>query len=311
MKISVDIDDDLLEKAEKFGLNVPLFFRNRLAEIVGDGIGGMGIPKYSENDTAFITWLDNRKLSQRYRRDIILYLEKNLIKDITGIPEMVKLINRKPPYFCIPLRIYLNFLIETGKMGEAEGRKYFRVIPNRKINADSFIPNDEQILSAYQKIRGSAHNLYFRIALFSGLRLTEIAKILNEFDPEKIVKINEEYSRYSLNWKRGKKNSFSMFLPDKIMREIEQVNITTAEIAGEIRASGIGGKYLRKYLYNFLIYNGVSEGVADFIEGRSPQSIGSMHYLSGLRQSETAYANVIPKYCLGMIRSDIRASGFQ
>lgn len=44
-----------------------------------------------------------------------------------------------------------------------------------------------------------------------------------------------------------------------------------------------------------LIYNNVLEGVAGFIEGRSPVSVGSMHYLSKVEQADHWYKSFVEK----------------
>jgi intergrase/recombinase len=35
------------------------------------------------------------------------------------------------------------------------------------------------------------------------------------------------------------------------------------------------------------------EGVADFIEGRAPESVGSMHYLSKAKQADFWYEKIV------------------
>ena len=45
-------------------------------------------------------------------------------------------------------------------------------------------------------------------------------------------------------------------------------------------------KYLRKWHFNFLILNNVPESVADFIQGRAPSTVGSMHYLAKVKQAD-------------------------
>jgi len=52
-------------------------------------------------------------------------------------------------------------------------------------------------------------------------------------------------------------------------------------------------KYLRKWQYNFLIANNVPESVADFIQGRAPSTVGSMHYLAKVKQADEWYAKVV------------------
>jgi intergrase/recombinase len=42
--------------------------------------------------------------------------------------------------------------------------------------------------------------------------------------------------------------------------------------------------------------NNVPESVADFIEGRAPESVGSMHYLSRVKQADYWYDKIsLPK----------------
>ena len=60
-------------------------------------------------------------------------------------------------------------------------------------------------------------------------------------------------------------------------------------VSYEIGQYGIDPKYLRKWFCNFLILNNVPESVADFIEDRAPESVGSMHYLAKVKQADYWY----------------------
>jgi len=51
-------------------------------------------------------------------------------------------------------------------------------------------------------------------------------------------------------------------------------------------------KYLRKFAFDKMIELGVPESVADFIEGRTPKTIGAKHYMILLRQAKQYY----PRY---------------
>ena len=64
-------------------------------------------------------------------------------------------------------------------------------------------------------------------------------------------------------------------------------------VSHQIGKSGLSPKYLRKWFYNFLVFNSVPEGVADFIEGGAPNSVGSMHYLSKAKQADRWYKQVV------------------
>ena len=61
----------------------------------------------------------------------------------------------------------------------------------------------------------------------------------------------------------------------------------------EIGQYGIAPKYLCKWFYNFLILNNIPESVADFIEGRAPESVGSMHYLAKVKQADYWYILIL------------------
>ncbi len=48
-------------------------------------------------------------------------------------------------------------------------------------------------------------------------------------------------------------------------------------------------KYLGKFAFDKMIELGVPESVADFIEGRTPKTIGAKHYMILLRQAKQYY----------------------
>jgi len=45
-----------------------------------------------------------------------------------------------------------------------------------------------------------------------------------------------------------------------------------------------------------LVQAGVVESVADFIQGRSPTTVGSAHYLNKVHQATLQYAKVLDKF---------------
>ncbi len=68
--------------------------------------------------------------------------------------------------------------------------------------------------------------------------------------------------------------------------------ITDRGVTNYFARRTLSPKYLRKWNYNFLIMHNVPESVADFIQGRSPVSVGSMHYLAKVKQADYWYAQV-------------------
>ena len=73
----------------------------------------------------------------------------------------------------------------------------------------------------------------------------------------------------------------------RIFSKLQQFMYTI--IVTSLGGSSLRPKYLRKWFYNFLILNNVPESVAYIIEGRAPESVGSMHYLANVKQADYWY----------------------
>lgn len=74
---------------------------------------------------------------------------------------------------------------------------------------------------------------------------------------------------------------------------LERLEVNNDTISHYLSELGLAPKYLRKWQYNFLIYQGVPESVVDFIQGRSSESVGSMHYLSKVKQADYWYGKAL------------------
>jgi len=54
---------------------------------------------------------------------------------------------------------------------------------------------------------------------------------------------------------------------------------------------------IRHWHYNFMILdNGIPEGVANFIQGRSPENVGSANYLAKKRGAIQEYSKIVDKF---------------
>ena len=119
-------------------------------------------------------------------------------------------------------------------------------------------------------------------------------KMVKEYDPSKLI-VDDKFAKYQLHYNRGHKSSFYIYMPKELIPALHKFYIHIDTITYQIRKSGLNPKYLRKCFYNFLIYNNVPEGVADFIKGRATATIGSMHYLSKAEQADYWYEQIVDK----------------
>jgi len=150
-----------------------------------------------------------------------------------------------------------------------------------------------KIILAFEKVNDERYRMLFKLLAFSGIRLREALYLLNYFDAERVIP-NNQIAKYPLGLERGTKRVFYAYLPKKIANEVKRMDLKEANAEQYVRRR-MPPKYLRKWQYNFLIYNGIPESVCDFIQGRAPSTVGSMHYLAKVKQADEWYAKVMPE----------------
>ena len=102
----------------------------------------------------------------------------------------------------------------------------------------------------------------------------------------------QRIGRYPLSYNRGQKRPSYVYMSKEFALSLHKMHSSQKVVMAIKHQSGLSPKYLRKWLYNFLIMNNVPESVADFIEGRAPESVGSMHYLAKVKQTDYWYREV-------------------
>ena len=120
------------------------------------------------------------------------------------------------------MRRYIKYLEETGSLQTNEADNLRRVLKVKKSKPDTCVPTDDVVKEAYNKIKDEGVKLYFEILAYSGVRVTEMAKLLNEFNPKNLTKF-DSYARYALNFKRGQKNSFYIYMPIEVANKVKRL----------------------------------------------------------------------------------------
>ena len=254
------------------------------------------IPKFSTYVNDFFQWFRTKNLSPGYSRAITNYLNKYLVNDIKSIGELSNLLNMaRTKYLSVSIRVYLNFLTEYNIATDEEMLYFRKILKSHRSNSDNFVPTDEQVKSAFNKTRNGRHKTIFLLLAYSGIRITEAVKMLREFDRDKLI-VNGDIAKYPLSYNRGQKRLSYVYMPKAFALSLHKVHSSQKVVLTIKHQSGLSPKYLRKWFYNFLILNNVPESVADFIEGRSPESVGSMHYLAKVKQADYWYRFIIPSF---------------
>ncbi len=242
--------------------------------------------------------MDQKGFSQSYRSEIKRYLKPIENRDVSSIHELRETIQSSPSDMILTvIRAYINFLLDNEIINDETALYFRKALPSRKTNVDGYIPTDQDVISAFRKITRERDRILFQILAFSGIRITELVKMLTEFDPSRLI-TDGKISKYPLNYNRGNKRSQYVYMPSELATKHHRFYINKDTVSRDLRQYGVAPKYLRKWFYNFLIMNNVPESVADFIEGRAPESVGSMHYLAKVKQADYWYSNVVEKLAL-------------
>ena len=250
---------------------------------------------YSIHRDNFIMWLNDRNYIEAYKKNIISYLDKYLLGNIIYSPadvSKIRMMSTSKKEITVAIRVFLNYCEEMDLLDDdfiVKLRKPLKIV---RTNPDNYVPDDNKVIEAYKRINPK-YKTVFKLFLFSGIRITEAVLFLREYNRDKVV-TNGNISRYPLFAIRRNKRSYFVYFPSKFVDEIKRMDIRDRAISSAFRKKAkLPAKYLRKWNYNFLIMHNVPESVADFIQGRSPVSIGSMHYLAKVKQADYWYAQVV------------------
>ena len=250
------------------------------------------LPPASKYSKELRKWMDQKGFSQGYKNDILRYLKPIENKEIQGITELREIVSGSSSSMVLTVfRTHINFLLDTETITEEDAIYFRKALPSRKTNPDGYVPTDSDVKKAYENIKSEKDRLVFQILALSGIRVTELVKMLRDYEPSKLITDNE-ISKYPLNYIRGNKRSQYVYMPTDLAMKLHKFYIHKDTVSYNLRKYGIAPKYLRKWFYNFLMMNNVPESVADFIEGRAPESVGSMHYLAKVKQADYWYGKI-------------------
>jgi intergrase/recombinase len=293
--VTLYVEEQLIQDGKAKGLNLSKFLESKLREFVSGSISlsdkhdsGMHqtIPAFSKHKRDYEKWLISQGLSYGYIKDLMKTLTGFIREDISDIADNIT------DTQSIAARNYLNYLSQKSLLSDEQMARFKKKLPLIQSKADNYIPSNDEVVHAYKQLKDKRFQTIFKLLSFSGARITELVKMVKEYESSKLI-VEEKFAKYQLHYNRGHKSSFYIYMPKEMVPELHKFYIHVDTITHQISKSGLNPKYLRKWFYNFLIYNNVPEGVADFIEGRASSSVGSMHYLSKAKQADYWYEQIV------------------
>jgi intergrase/recombinase len=194
-------------------------------------------------------------------------------------------------------RSYLNYCEKHEKLPSYIILKYRSILKLKRSQPDVYVPQDSEVLASYHKIKqNKTLDLIFLVLATSGIRYVECLDFLKNLDGTRF-KTCPAHVAYSVAKTRNTKNINNIYLPLFVYKKLKHIDESYPNLRMQFYRKGslFSVKYLRKWQYNFLIYNNVPESVADFIQGRASRSIGANHYLAKAQQADFWYSKVAHK----------------
>ncbi len=193
-------------------------------------------------------------------------------------------------------RAYLNFCEQNELLPKYIIDKYRQVLKVERGTPDFHVPSDKEVIENYLKVKHNPNlELVYLVLATSGIRYIECLDFLKSYNPDKFV-VNSDFVSYSVSELRHFKNINNIYLPLFVYEKLQKINNTYHALRQRFKDKDctFSLKYLRKWNYNFLLYNQVPESVADFIQGRANSSVSSNHYLAKSQQAVFWYAKILP-----------------
>ena len=194
-------------------------------------------------------------------------------------------------------RSYLNYCEKHEKLPLDIILKYRSILKLKRSQPDVYVPPDSDVVANYNRIKqDSTLELIFLVLATSGIRYIECLDFLRNLDRNRL-KMSPSHVAYSVAKTRNTKNINNIYLPLFVYKKLKYIDESYPNLRMQFYRKGslFSVKYLRKWQYNFLIYNNVPESVADFIQGRTSKSIGANHYLAKAQQADFWYSKVADK----------------
>lgn len=149
--------------------------------------------------------------------------------------------------------------------------------------------------------------MLYRFMVYSGLRLVHVVKALSDFD-KRNLEIVDNVAVYPMTHVvvGDEKRAFVGLMPAEFGEDLRPFRERLKYKAWSDRInlrrwkppvnSRVDANAIRKWQMNFLIRHGVDSALANFIQGRAPEDIGSARYIEKRERSIEAYSKVVDRF---------------
>ena len=256
--------------------------------------------EWSQHKEAFREWLSHKIGRERTVKDYYNALETmfkkyNVSFDKKSIKKAIDALGNKKRYV-YGLRNFLKFLAEREIINEDFSKMLQGAAKAKQSGVREVYLRDHEISEAWQHIqnRREEARLLFKAMVFSGVRLAQLIRLFETYDPSRLQFPLEGIARYPIkDISKGKKRGFWAYFPADFADELKRFSAKETTAWKWVRHGRVSANSIRKWHYNFMLLKGVPADVADFIQGREAETVGARHYLNKTLLADEWYSAVV------------------
>jgi intergrase/recombinase len=317
------ISREVLEAAKEAGLNLSRVAESALAEATGrlecggrdsdprrpppEDLKPAPLVDYASVREEFLRWLRQiRGLGEGSMRQKTAYLDR-FARPLAGPSDVVAAFDglgaTQKRHLANGYRSLFRFYEAQGLVDRARLDALRANLPALRSGVDLNVPSEEEVIDSLRRLAearvdGKLFAVY-NLLLDSGLRVVEGIGLFNRMaSGEARLEAQDGFSAAPMGEFRRTKLAYCGFVTDYTLALVQGVKETLVyDKSMETLHSKYGVlsyKYLRKFAFDAMTSErlNVPESVADFIEGRTPKTVGARHYMHLRRKALEFY----PRY---------------
>ena len=192
----------------------------------------------------------------------------------------------------------INYYVDVKGLDETVAIKLKKACKMEKSGVRAVFLKDSEVREAYHQLakNGEHINIFMKLEIFSGIRGKHAYEMLRNYDEDQLIRIPEKgIARYLIvEYSKGNEQGFFAYFPIEFADELRKFEeFEYRDFIENSRYNRVNSNSIRKWHYNKMIDCGFDASIADFIQGRAPQSVGAMHYLASARQADKAYSKAV------------------
>jgi intergrase/recombinase len=264
--------------------------------------GDLTVKWNDEVRNRFIQFMEASGKSQEYIRDCLSYLDRHVhvISKPEDVIEVFNKCKRGRDHLDRALRNLFNFYEVVERFPEDLLNRFRKAMPKIGTSVDFKEVTEDDVIETFNRLNGYAfkYRVIYRVILDSGLREAHVLHMIRTFNLDRLENL-DEFSRYTLGLERGTKRGFYAYMRKETAEMVKEL-VEKGDIPCRNSVKSflnrhrelVKPKYIRKFSYNKMVMVGIPETVADFINGRSPRTVGGRHYMFLKTQADKYY----PRY---------------